>query len=268
MRSHKLRLDVLLLEKGLAQSRVQAQALIQSGAVRVGGDIADKPGHTYAPDSVVTVQSAPHGFVSRGGLKLEQALRQFGISLSGRVVLDVGASSGGFTDCALQNGAQYVIAVDVGQGQLAWKLRNDERVQVLEKTNIRYLQREQLREHPNAATVDVSFISLSLVLPVLCALLCARADVIALIKPQFEAGRQEASRGRGVISDPAIHSAVIADVLQAARDLGWGLFGLTYSPIKGPRGNVEFLCWWKTGEPDGTLVNIGQVVADAHREAK
>ncbi len=268
MRSNKKRLDVLLVENGLASSRVQAQALIQAGAVRVGGEIADKPGHTYPGDSVVTLQCAPHGFVSRGGLKLERALESFNVSLAGRVVLDVGAASGGFTDCALQHGARYVMAVDVGQGQLAWKLRNDERVQVLEKTNIRYLRREQLRERPDAATVDVSFISLSLVLPVLDTLLPPSAEVLALIKPQFEAGRQAVSRGRGVIRDPAVHCAVIADVLRVAQSLGWGLYGLTYSPIRGPEGNVEFLAWWKTGEPDGELVSVEQVVADAHREAK
>lgn len=268
MASSKKRLDMLLCEKGLASSRMQAQALIRSGAVRVGGELADKPGHAYAADSVITLLSAPHAFASRGGLKLEQALKRFDITLSGRVVLDVGAASGGFTDCALQYGAKYVIAVDVGQGQLAWKLRNDSRVQVLERTNIRYLKREQLREQPNAATVDVSFISLSLVLPALHLLLPPRADVLALIKPQFEAGKQAAARGRGVIRDPAIHAAVLADVLQGAKGLGWGIFGLTYSPIKGPEGNVEFLSWWKTAEADGVLVNVEQVVADAHRDAK
>jgi len=265
---NKKRLDVLLLEKGLAESRAQAQALIQSGAVRVEGETADKPGQTYPADSVITMRSAPHAYVSRGGVKLEHALKKFTLSLSGRVVLDVGASSGGFTDCALQNGARYVIAVDVGRGQLAWKLRNDARVQVLEKTNIRYLRREQLRERPDAATVDVSFISLSLVLPVLDVLLSPHADVIALIKPQFEAGREAASRGRGVILDPAVHRAVIAGVLQMAKNLGWGLCGLTYSPIKGPEGNVEFLAWWKIDAPDGVTVNVTQVVTDAHAEAK
>ncbi|MBS3984202.1 MAG: TlyA family RNA methyltransferase [Selenomonadales bacterium] len=268
MPSVKRRLDVLLCEKGLASTRMQAQALIQSGAVRVGGQLADKPGHAYPPESVITVLAAPHAFASRGGLKLEQALKQFDIKLAGRVVLDVGAASGGFTDCALQNGATYVIAVDVGQGQLAWKLRNDSRVQVLEKTNIRYLRREQLREQPDAATVDVSFISLSLVLPALNHLLPAGADVIALIKPQFEAGKQAVARGRGVIRDAAVHMAVVAAVLQAAKSLGWGLFGLTYSPIKGPEGNIEFLGWWKTAAADGREVSVEQVVADAHREAK
>lgn len=259
---------MLLCEKGLASTRMQAQALIQSGAVRVGGELADKPGHAYSPESVITVLAAPHAFASRGGLKLEQALKQFDIKLAGRVVLDVGAASGGFTDCALQNGATYVIAVDVGQGQLAWKLRNDSRVQVLEKTNIRYLRREQLREQPDAATVDVSFISLSLVLPALNHLLPAGADVIALIKPQFEAGKQAVARGRGVIRDAAVHIAAVVAVLQAAKSLGWGLFGLTYSPIKGPEGNIEFLGWWKTAAADGREVSVEQVVADAHREAK
>jgi len=264
----KKRLDVLLCELGLASSRIQAQALIRSGAVRVGGELADKPGHSYPAASLITVLAAPHAFASRGGLKLEQALKHFDIRLSGRVVLDVGAASGGFTDCALQNGAKFVIAVDVGQGQLAWKLRNDSRVQVLEKTNVRYLRRDQLREQPDAATVDVSFISLSLVFPALTHILPASGDVIALIKPQFEAGRQAAARGRGVIRDPAIHVAVVGTVLQAAKSLGWGLFGLTYSPIKGPEGNVEFLGWWKTAAADAALINVEQVVVDAHREAK
>lgn len=265
MRSNKKRLDIILVEKGLASSRMQAQALIQSGFVRICGELADKPGHTYSEDSAVSVASPPHAFASRGGLKLERALAVFGVPLLDRAVLDVGASTGGFTDCALQHGARCVMAVDVGKGQLAWKLRQDERVQVLEKTNVRYLTAAQLRELPDAAVVDVSFISLSLVLPVLNVILPSRADVIALIKPQFEAGKAEAARGEGVIRDPAIHRSVISQVLQVAHKLGWGLNGLTHSPLKGPEGNIEFLAWWKTASSDVGVTDIHQVVEEAHR---
>lgn len=268
MSAKKSRLDLLLVQRQLADSREKAKAMILCGQVTVNGEIADKAGHSYPEDADVSLIAPPHSYVSRGGLKLEKALRAFEMSVNGKHLLDVGASTGGFTDCALQHGASSVSSVDVGSGQLAWKLRQDTRVQVLEKTNVRNLTKEMLVRTPDAATVDVSFISLKLVFPVLDSLLPARGDVIALIKPQFEAGREAVSRGKGVIWDGAIHRAVIGDVLATARALGWGLYGLTHSPITGPEGNIEFIGWWKVADVDRNLLDIEQIVLDAHKELR
>jgi len=239
----KERLDRLLVERGLAESRAQAQRLIMAGAVRVAGMVVDKPGHRVATGAPIEVAARPR-FVSRGGEKLEAALRRFGLDVRGWVAADVGASTGGFTDCLLQRGAARVYAIDVGYGQLAWRLRNDPRVVVMERTNARYLER--LPEPVDLVTVDVSFISLRLILPRAVGWLKPKGQVIALIKPQFEAGRREVGKG-GVVRDPAVHRAVLERVLTAAADLGLGLRGLMPSPLLGPAGNVEFLAWWELG---------------------
>lgn len=265
MQIKKVRLDVLLVARGLADTREKAQALIAAGLVSVEGVRRDKCGHAYPPQAEITV-SAPLRYVSRGGLKLEKALSSFNIDFAGKFVLDVGASTGGFTDCALQHGASGVIAVDVGKGQLAWKLREDARVTVLEKTNVRYLEKSDLPYPPTMAMVDVSFISLRLVLPVLNKLLPHGAEVIALIKPQFEAGKEVVSRGAGVVRDDKIHIDVLEGVLHSARELSWGLCGLTFSPLRGPEGNIEFLGWWQIGTSDQIAGDAAPVVRAAHHE--
>jgi 23S rRNA (cytidine1920-2'-O)/16S rRNA (cytidine1409-2'-O)-methyltransferase len=246
----RVRLDVLLTERGLVDSRARAQALIMAGQVRVAGQVALKPGAVYESDSELTIDPGPR-FVSRGGEKLEAALAAFGVEVRGRVCADVGASTGGFTDCLLQRGAARVYAVDVGKGILHWKLRNDPRVVVLEQTNARHL--ESLPERVSLVTVDVSFISLKIVLPVIRGWLppATQAEtggsVVALIKPQFEAGRRAVSRGSGVIRDPEIHRQVLDDVLGFTAQAGLALRGLVRSSVLGPKGNVEFLAWLETG---------------------
>ncbi len=240
----KKRLDVLLVGRELAESRTQAQRLIRAGLVRVAGRISDKPGAQVAADAEITLQSRPR-FVSRGGEKLEAALLHFGLNVAGVTAADVGASTGGFTDCLLQRGAQRVYAIDVGYGQLAWRLRNDPRVVVMERTNARYL--ESLPERVGLVVADVSFISLKLILPTAVNwLIPSGGEVIALIKPQFEAGRREVGKG-GVVRDPAVHRRVLERVLVTAAELGLTLCGLMPSPLRGPAGNVEFLGWWKLG---------------------
>ena len=259
----KIRLDLLLVERGLAESRNKAQALIMAGQVRVNGQVADKPAVDVAADVDLNVEAGPR-FVSRGGEKLEAALDAFLYNPAGRTCADVGASTGGFTDCLLQRGATKVYAIDVGKGQLHWKLRNDPRVVVMEGTNARFV--EQLSEIVSLATIDASFISLKLLLPVVknwfapppptpAEGLAAAAerekaingDVIALIKPQFEAGRVDAARGEGVIRDAAVHKQVLTDVLAFAQNEGFVVRGLIRSPLLGPKGNVEFLAWLVLG---------------------
>ena len=248
----KKRLDVLLVEQYLAESRSQAQRLIRAGLVRVAGQVSDKPGVKVATNVEITLQARPR-FVSRGGEKLEAALVRFGLDVAGVVAADVGASTGGFTDCLLQHGACRVYAIDVGYGQLDWRLRNDPRVVVMERTNARYL--ESLPELVSLVTADVSFISLRLILPVAVRWLIppspplvggGRGVVVALIKPQFEAGRREVGKG-GVVRDPEVHRRVLERVLGIAAELGLGLRGLMPSPLRGPAGNVEFLGWWEPG---------------------
>lgn len=245
----KIRLDVLLVEKGLADSRAKAQALIMAGQVRIAGQVALKPATPVEPDSSLTVDSGPR-FVSRGGGKLEGALKAFSIDVTGWVCVDVGASTGGFTDCLLQHGAAKVYAIDVGKGILHWKLRNDPRVVVMEETNARFV--ESLPEKIDFVTVDASFISLKVLLPVirkwimpssLTPLPQGEGTILALIKPQFEAGRKEVSRGDGVIRDPQIHRRILLEVLNFAKDEGFGLRGLVKSSLLGPKGNAEFLVW-------------------------
>jgi 23S rRNA (cytidine1920-2'-O)/16S rRNA (cytidine1409-2'-O)-methyltransferase len=239
----KKRLDVLVVERGLAQSRTKAQRLIRAGSVRVAGQVADKPGTQTAADAEIAVTARPR-FVGRGGEKLEAALLRFGLDVTGVTAADVGASTGGFTDCLLQRGARRVYAIDVGYGQLDWRLRNDPRVIVMERTNARHLS--SLPDVVDLVTADVSFISLELILPVALGWLRPGGQVLTLVKPQFEAGRREVGKG-GVVRDPAVHRRVLERVLDAANGLGLGLRGLMPSPLRGPAGNVEFLGWWDLG---------------------
>lgn len=236
-----MRLDIFLYEKGYFESREKAKAAIMAGQVLINGDKALKPGQPALEDSVIKIQEKLP-YVSRGGLKLEKALKYFLLDLTDLVVMDVGASTGGFTDCALQNGAKRVVAVDVGYGQLAWKLRCDSRVKVLERTNIRYLTTDILQEEISFFTVDVSFISLTKVLPVIQKLTLENARGIALIKPQFEAGKENIGK-KGVVKDPKVHEMVLNKIGKFIYSSGWDLKGLTHSPIKGPEGNIEYLAY-------------------------
>jgi 23S rRNA (cytidine1920-2'-O)/16S rRNA (cytidine1409-2'-O)-methyltransferase len=236
----KIRLDLLLVERGLAESRAKAQAMIMAGQVRVNDQVALKPATAIQSDSALTIDSGPR-FVSRGGEKLEGALQAFHIDVHGLTCADVGASTGGFTDCLLQHGAGKVYAIDVGKGILHWKLRNDPRVVVMEQVNARFL--DSLPEKIGLATIDASFISLKLLLPVAGRWLAQNGQVIGLIKPQFEAGRKDVSRGDGVIRDSQIHRQVLLDVLAFAKSEGFGLLGLVKSSLLGPKGNAEFLLW-------------------------
>lgn len=241
---NKTRLDMLLVERGLVESRALAQRLVMAGQVRVNGQVELKPAASVAPTASLELESGPP-FVSRGGEKLQAALDGFGVSPAGRVCADVGASTGGFTDCLLQRGATRVYAVDVGQGILHWKLRQDARVVVMERTNARYV--EHLPEPVTLVTIDVSFISLKVILPVTKGWFSnapsTGGEIIALIKPQFEAGRALTARGDGVIRDPEIHRQVLADVLAFALQAGYTVRGLIQSPLTGPKGNIEFLAW-------------------------
>jgi 23S rRNA (cytidine1920-2'-O)/16S rRNA (cytidine1409-2'-O)-methyltransferase len=251
----KTRVDVLMVERALAETREKAQALIMAGEVSVGGRPATKPGHQVDAEAEITVK-APLPFVSRGGFKLRHALDTFGLDVSGLVVADVGASTGGFTDCLLQRGAARVYAIDVGKGQLDWRLRQDPRVIVLDDTNVRYL--EALPESADAVVVDVSFISLRLVLPVVARLLRPGGWVVALVKPQFEAGRARVGKG-GVVRDPAVHREVLASILGWAPTIGLGPLTAVASPIRGPAGNVEFLihlALGTVGKPEEDLLEV------------
>ena len=237
----KVRVDVLLVGRGLAESRAQAQRLVMAGMVRLDGQVVLKPGVSIQEDARLEVDQGPP-FVSRGGEKLQAALATFALDVSGRVCADVGASTGGFTDCLLQHGARRVYAIDVGQGILHWKLRQDLRVVVMERTNARHVER--LPEPVSLVTIDASFISLKILLPVVKGWgMGGRGEVIALIKPQFEAGRAAVARGEGVIRDPAIHRQVLQDMLAFAQLTGYGVRGLIRSPLLGPKGNAEFLTW-------------------------
>ncbi len=238
----KERLDILLVEQGLAPSREKAKALIMSGIVYVDNCKEDKAGTTFDPAKVkIEVRGQTLRYVSRGGLKLEKAMQVFPISLEGKVCMDIGSSTGGFTDCMLQNGASQVYSIDVGYGQLDWKLRNDPRVVCMEKTNFRYLKPEDLSgEMPNFASVDVSFISLSKILPAAMDILLPGSEMVCLIKPQFEAGRDKVGK-KGVVRDRKVHEEVVLNVTGMASGLGFELLGLSYSPIRGPEGNIEYL---------------------------
>ena len=260
----KERLDIYLVKNGFFPSREKARAAVMAGLVFVDGNRVDKPGYPIKPAVDVQVQGNPLPFVSRGGLKLAKAIQAFNIDLQDRVVIDIGASTGGFTDCALQNGAKRVYAVDVGYGQLAWKLRSDPRVTSMERTNIRYLEPASLPEKPSFATIDVSFISLSLVLPRVDVLTESKAAGIALIKPQFEAGKERVGK-KGVVREPAVHKDVIHKVLAVVDNLGWQVGGLDFSPVRGPEGNIEYLLYFIKGrEQEAAVVDVDKVVAEAH----
>lgn len=236
----KKRLDVLLFEKGLAESRQKAQTLVMSGLVFVDGKRETKSGAQMTADAVIEVKESGPGFVSRGGLKLQKALDVFGVDPNGMVALDSGASTGGFTDCLLKRGASKVYAVDVGYGQLDWKLRQDPRVVCMERTNLRYVTRQEIPEPVDIATLDLSFISLRLVLPAVRELLGEKGQVCCLIKPQFEAGREKVGK-KGVVRDPEIHMEVLEHFLEDAKACGFSVHALSFSPVRGPEGNIEFL---------------------------
>lgn len=236
----KERLDVLVVRHGLAESREKAKAMIMSGDIFVNNQREDKAGSMFPDDVVVELKGKPMKYVSRGGLKLEKALLEFDLSLENKVCMDIGASTGGFTDCMLQNGAKKVYSVDVGYGQFAWKLRQDERVVCMEKTNIRYVTLDQIGEPLDFASVDVSFISLTKVLPAACLLMNEGGEMICLIKPQFEAGREKVGK-KGVVRDPQTHQEVIQKIIDFSLENGFSVCNLSFSPIKGPEGNIEYL---------------------------
>ena len=265
----KKRLDVLLTERLYAETRSKAQAIIMSGNVYVNGQKADKPGTSYEETVEIEVRGAVCPYVSRGGLKLEKAMQQFPISLNGKICMDVGASTGGFTDCMLMNGAVKVYSVDVGHGQLAWKLRQDERVVVMEKTNIRYVTPENIDDVLDFASIDVSFISLTKVLVPVKNLLKNDGKIVCLIKPQFEAGRELVGK-KGVVRDINVHKDVIHMVLRFAVSVGFNVLNLDFSPIKGPEGNIEYLaCLQKTMEETGVIdagIDVDKTVELSHKE--
>lgn len=263
----KERLDILLVSRGMAASREKAKALIMAGQVYVKGQKEDKAGTMFDEQAEIEVRGNTLKYVSRGGLKLEKAMEQFGVVLEGKVCMDVGASTGGFTDCMLQNGAVKVYSVDVGHGQLDWKLRNDPRVVCMEKTNIRYVVPEDIEEPVSFASIDVSFISLTKVLGPVRELLTPDGEIVSLIKPQFEAGREKVGK-KGVVRDPKVHEEVIEKVVEFAHSLCFETKALEFSPIKGPEGNIEYLLWMKKKAP-GTLCtdmpfSVQEIVAGAH----
>ena len=264
---HKERLDVLLVSLGLAESRAKAQATIMAGEVYVNGQKADKSGTEVDITSNIEVRGSACPYVSRGGLKLEKALKNFGVDPTGYVCSDSGASTGGFTDCLLQQGASKVFAIDVGYGQLAWKIRNDPRVVVMERTNIRYVTPEDLGEPLDLSVIDVSFISLGLVLPVVKTLLKPTGQVLCLIKPQFEAGKDKVGK-KGVVRDPAVHEEVLQNFISLAKSLDFTIRNLTFSPVKGPEGNIEFLAHLSMQPGEDSYLAPGDLVAQAHAALK
>ena len=265
--STKERLDVALVARGLAETRAKAQASIMSGIVYVNGQKVDKAGAPVAADAVLEVRGHTLRYVSRGGLKLEKAMAEFPITLTDCICADIGASTGGFTDCMLQNGASKVYSVDVGYGQLAWKLREDPRVVCMERTNARYLTPEQIPDPLDFASIDVSFISLKLIFPALYGLLRQGGEIACLIKPQFEAGREKVGK-KGVVRDPAVHQEVLEHFLTHAKENHFTVLRITYSPIRGPEGNIEYLGYLKKcDEPDGNF-DLPALVAESHSQLK
>jgi len=259
----KIRLDQLVYDLGFTESRERAKTTIMSGLVFVDGQRADKPGMPVSPEANIEVRGVALPFVSRGGFKLDKALKVFPVDPAGKHCIDCGASTGGFTDVLLQHGAAKVYAVDVGYGQLAWKLRTDDRVVNLERTNLRYVTEEQIPELLDLAVMDVSFISIRLVMPAVKNLLKPGADFICLIKPQFEAGREEVGK-KGVVRDKAVHEEVVRGIIEFAPTLGFSVMGLDYSPIKGPEGNIEYICYLKNGDYDAPMPDVSAVVAASH----
>ena len=263
----KERLDVLLVKRGLAPSREKAKTMIMEGNVFVNNNREDKAGSTFAEDAPIEIHGNTLKYVSRGGLKLEKAMTHFSISLDGMVCMDIGASTGGFTDCMLQNGAKKVYSVDVGYGQFAWKLRQDPRVVCMEKTNIRYVTPDDIGELVDFVSIDVAFISLTKVLEPVKALMKENAQIVCLIKPQFEAGREKVGK-KGVVRDPAVHEEVIEKVIAYAKEQYLRPLALDFSPIKGPEGNIEYLLYLQK-EPEGselleTELDVAAVVEQAH----
>ena len=264
--SKKERLDLLLFSKGLVSSRERAKTTIMSGLVFVNNNRVDKPGTMVDIDSDILIKGDPIGYVSRGGLKLEKAIKSFNLNLNGVVAMDAGASTGGFTDCMLKNGASKVYAVDVGYGQLAWSLRNDERVICMERTNVRYLTHETIPDSLDFISADLSFISLKLLFPVFRELIAQNGCAVCLVKPQFEAGREKVGK-KGVVSDPETHKEVILKVMNDAVECGFSVIALDYSPIKGPEGNIEYLVLLSPdNEPKILVENPDSVVKNAHAE--
>ena len=265
--ANKTRLDVLLVERGYIETRQKAQTTIMSGLVYVKGQKVDKPGTAVDPEAEIEVRGNALRYVSRGGLKLEKAMKTFPIALDGTICGDIGASTGGFTDCMLQNGAVKVYSVDVGYGQLAWKLRSDERVVCMERTNARYLTHEEIPDELDFASIDVSFISLKLIFPALHGLLRDGGEIACLIKPQFEAGREKVGK-KGVVRDPAVHLEVLENFLVHAKESGFTVVDVTYSPIRGPEGNIEYLGYLrKADEPNGEF-DLAAIVEASHSELK
>ncbi len=264
----KERLDVLIVQRGLAPSREKARTMIMEGNVFVAGQREDKAGSTFDEKAEIEVRGNTLKYVSRGGLKLEKAITNFGIDLKDKICMDIGASTGGFTDCMLQNGARKVYAVDVGYGQFAWKLRQDPRVVCMEKTNIRYVTPEKIADILDFASADVSFISLEKVLPAANELLSPEGEMVCLIKPQFEAGREKVGK-KGVVRDPKVHKEVVERILTFAQEIGFCVKNLEFSPIKGPEGNIEYLVHIKKGgkEPK-EAIDVSQVVSKAHGALK
>lgn len=256
---NKERIDVLLVEKGFFESREKAKASIMAGVVYANEQKVDKAGEEVSIDAKIEVRENICPYVSRGGLKLEKAVKLFGVNLKDKVCMDIGASTGGFTDCMLQNGAKKVFSVDVGYGQFAWKLRQDERVVCMERTNIRYVTDEQIGEKLDFASIDVSFISLTKVLPVAFNLLKDNGEVVALIKPQFEAGREQVGK-KGVVRDSKVHKEVIEKIIAFSESIGFCVKNLSFSPIKGPEGNIEFLLY--LGKSGGTMVDVDKVIEE------
>ena len=261
--SDKKRVDVALVERGLAQSREKAQALVMSGVVYIGENKVDKASTQVTPEDELIVRQTGTGYVSRGALKLEKGLAVFGVEAKERVAMDLGASTGGFTDVLLQNGAAHVYAIDVGYGQLDWKIRSDPRVVVMERTNIRYVTPEQLGEPLDLSVVDVSFISLKIVLPAIKALLKPTGQVLCLIKPQFEAGKEKVGKN-GVVRDPATHLEVLEQFIALAHELDFHILGLTFSPVKGPEGNIEFLGHLTLSDQPENCPDPAEAVRQAH----
>ena len=265
--SNKTRLDVLLTERGLLDSRQKAQATIMSGIVFVNGQRVDKVGTAVSNDALIEIRGTTLPYVSRGGLKLEKAMQTFPLTLTGKICADIGASTGGFTDCMLQNGAKKVYAVDVGYGQLDWKLRNDARVVCMERTNARYLTHEEIPEDLDFASVDVSFISLKLIFPALYGLLREGGEIACLIKPQFEAGREKVGK-KGVVRDPTVHLEVLEHFLIHAKENHFTVLGITYSPIRGPEGNIEYLGFLRKSEEPDAAVDLQAIVEASHTALK
>ncbi len=261
----KLRLDSAVFEQGFCDSREKAKTLIMAGVVYVNNQKADKAGMQIKPDDIIEVRSNPLKYVSRGGLKLEKAMNEFNLSLDGCVCADIGASTGGFTDCMLQNGAEKVYAIDVGYGQLAWKLRTDERVINLERTNFRYCTKEQIPDDLDFASVDVSFISLSIIVPVMGALMKENARAVCLIKPQFEAGKDKVGK-KGVVRDKSVHCEVVEKTVEMILINGFSILGLTFSPVKGPEGNIEYLVYIQKSDQPQNLSNVtsSEIVEASH----